>query len=71
MFTQEKHRRISQASLFNSEFWSRRYSMDESADGEALFIIDENSGLIKTTASLDREGVAWHNVTVSAAEVGK
>ncbi|KAB5535434.1 hypothetical protein PHYPO_G00117610 [Pangasianodon hypophthalmus] len=47
----------------------RRYSIDESADGETLFSIDENSGLIKTTASLDREGVAWHNITVSAAEV--
>ncbi|KAF7692863.1 cadherin-18-like isoform X1 [Silurus meridionalis] len=46
-----------------------RYSIDESADGETLFSIDENSGLIKTTASLDREGVAWHNITVSAAEV--
>ncbi|XP_060729471.1 cadherin-18-like [Tachysurus vachellii] len=46
-----------------------RYSIDESADGETLFSINENSGLIKTTASLDREAVAWHNITVSAAEV--
>ncbi|XP_066508070.1 cadherin-18-like [Hoplias malabaricus] len=46
-----------------------RYSIDSSANGEALFSIDANSGLIKTTASLDREAVAWHNITVKASEV--
>ncbi|TSN21224.1 Cadherin-18 [Bagarius yarrelli] len=45
-----------------------RYSIDKSTDGEMLFSIDENSGLIKTMASLDREGVAWHNITVRASE---
>ncbi|XP_062843509.1 cadherin-18a [Trichomycterus rosablanca] len=46
-----------------------RYSIEDSEDGEALFSIDENTGLIKTTAGLDREDVAWHNITVKAAEV--
>ncbi|XP_059357800.1 cadherin-18-like [Carassius carassius] len=46
-----------------------RYSIEQIADGEALFTIDVDSGLITTTKSLDREEVAWHNITVMAAEI--
>ncbi|KAK1790173.1 hypothetical protein P4O66_014092 [Electrophorus voltai] len=46
-----------------------RYSIDSSANGEGLFSINANSGLITTTASLDRELVPWHNITVKASEV--
>ncbi|XP_051556277.1 cadherin-18-like [Myxocyprinus asiaticus] len=46
-----------------------KYSIDQSAEGGTLFSIDANSGLIKTTRSLDREEVAWHNITVMASEI--
>uniref|UniRef100_A0A4W4DQ43 Cadherin domain-containing protein n=1 Tax=Electrophorus electricus TaxID=8005 RepID=A0A4W4DQ43_ELEEL len=46
-----------------------RYSIDSSANGEGLFSINANSGLITTTASLDRELVPWYNITVKASEV--
>ncbi|XP_026098131.1 cadherin-18-like [Carassius auratus] len=46
-----------------------RYSIEQIADGDALFTIDVDSGLITTTKSLDREEVAWHNITVMAAEI--
>ncbi|XP_030628958.1 cadherin-18 [Chanos chanos] len=46
-----------------------RYSIDHSADGDSLFKIDANTGLIKTRQSLDREHEAWHNITVMASEV--
>uniref|UniRef100_A0A671K2D2 Cadherin-18-like n=1 Tax=Sinocyclocheilus anshuiensis TaxID=1608454 RepID=A0A671K2D2_9TELE len=43
---------------------------DEDLEGDALFTIDVDSGLITTTKSLDREEVAWHNITVMASETG-
>ncbi|CAM4592057.1 unnamed protein product [Leuciscus chuanchicus] len=46
-----------------------RYSIDQNAEGDALFSIDVDSGLITTTRSLDREEVAWHNITVMASEI--
>ncbi|XP_043078148.1 cadherin-6-like [Puntigrus tetrazona] len=46
-----------------------RYSIDHNAEGDALFTIDVDSGLITTTRSLDREEVAWHNITVMASEI--
>uniref|UniRef100_A0A672QNB6 Cadherin 18 n=1 Tax=Sinocyclocheilus grahami TaxID=75366 RepID=A0A672QNB6_SINGR len=46
-----------------------RYSIDQNAEGDALFNIDVDSGLITTTKSLDREEVAWHNITVMASEI--
>uniref|UniRef100_A0A673G3C8 Cadherin-18-like n=1 Tax=Sinocyclocheilus rhinocerous TaxID=307959 RepID=A0A673G3C8_9TELE len=46
-----------------------RYSIDQNAEGDALFTIDVDSGLITTTKSLDREELAWHNITVMASEI--
>uniref|UniRef100_A0A672SZK8 Cadherin 18 n=1 Tax=Sinocyclocheilus grahami TaxID=75366 RepID=A0A672SZK8_SINGR len=46
-----------------------RYSIDQNAEGDALFSIDVDSGLVTTTRSLDREEVAWHNITVMASEI--
>ncbi|KAK2900940.1 hypothetical protein Q8A67_009055 [Cirrhinus molitorella] len=46
-----------------------RYSIDQNAEGDALFSIDVESGLVTTTRSLDREEVAWHNITVMASEI--
>uniref|UniRef100_A0A8C1QQB8 Cadherin 18 n=1 Tax=Cyprinus carpio TaxID=7962 RepID=A0A8C1QQB8_CYPCA len=46
-----------------------RYSIDQNPEGDALFTIDVDSGLITTTKSLDREEVAWHNITVMASEI--
>ncbi len=47
-----------------------RYSIDQNAEGDVLFTIDVDSGLITTTRRLDREEVAWHNITVMASEIG-
>ncbi|XP_017269615.1 cadherin-18 [Kryptolebias marmoratus] len=46
-----------------------RYYLDSKEDGERNFRIDESSGVIRTTQPLDREDVAWHNITVMASEV--
>ncbi|KAG9337527.1 hypothetical protein JZ751_028634, partial [Albula glossodonta] len=46
-----------------------RYFIDRSLHGDMYFNIDANTGAIKTTQALDREEVAWHNITVSASEV--
>ncbi|XP_059419604.1 cadherin-18-like [Carassius carassius] len=46
-----------------------RYSIEQNAEGDALFSVDADSGLITTTRSLDREEVAWHNITVMASEI--
>ncbi|XP_016310032.1 cadherin-18-like isoform X2 [Sinocyclocheilus anshuiensis] len=46
-----------------------RYSIDQNTEGDALFSIDVDSGLVTTTRSLDREEVAWHNITVMASEI--
>ncbi|XP_062335984.1 cadherin-18 [Osmerus eperlanus] len=46
-----------------------RYSMDNSVDGVRYFSIDEQRGVIKTTQTLDREDMPWHNITVMASEV--
>lgn len=55
----------------NVLFFPNRYYLDSKEDGERYFRIDESSGAIRTTQSLDREDVAWHNVTVMASEVGR
>lgn len=52
-------------------FFICSYAIEDAAGGGALFGVDENTGLISTAAVLDREDVAWHNITVRAAEVGK
>uniref|UniRef100_A0A3P8Y8A2 Cadherin-12 n=1 Tax=Esox lucius TaxID=8010 RepID=A0A3P8Y8A2_ESOLU len=46
-----------------------RYFIDHSETNQVYFTIGVNSGVIKTTQSLDREDVAWHNITVMASEV--
>ncbi|KAJ8012034.1 hypothetical protein DPEC_G00064500 [Dallia pectoralis] len=46
-----------------------RYLIDHRETEQVFFTIGANSGVIKTTQSLDREGVAWHNITVMASEV--
>ncbi|KAK1885119.1 Cadherin-18, partial [Dissostichus eleginoides] len=46
-----------------------RYFLDSKEEGVRYFRIDESSGLIRTTQSLDREDMSWHNITVMASEV--
>ncbi|XP_013995895.1 cadherin-18 [Salmo salar] len=46
-----------------------RYFVDHSEEEQVYFTISVNNGVIKTTRSLDREDVAWHNITVMASEV--
>ncbi|KAL7373709.1 hypothetical protein ABVT39_013150 [Epinephelus coioides] len=46
-----------------------RYFLDSKEEGVRYFRIDESSGLIRTTQPLDREDMAWHNITVMASEV--
>ncbi|XP_024247355.1 cadherin-18 isoform X2 [Oncorhynchus tshawytscha] len=46
-----------------------RYFIDHSEEEQVYFTIGLNNGVIKTTRSLDREDVAWHNITVMASEV--
>ncbi len=40
-------------------------------DLEEFFTINTEDGIIKTTRPLDREAQAWHNISVSAAEIGR
>ncbi|XP_020389291.2 cadherin-5-like isoform X1 [Rhincodon typus] len=40
-------------------------------DGTEFFTIEKENGMIKTGVELDREDVAWHNITVAAHEAGK
>ncbi|XP_068566325.1 cadherin-18 isoform X2 [Cebidichthys violaceus] len=46
-----------------------RYFLDSKEEGLRYFRIDESSGLIRATQPLDREDMAWHNITVMASEV--
>nr|XP_046212243.1 cadherin-18-like [Oncorhynchus gorbuscha]XP_046212244.1 cadherin-18-like [Oncorhynchus gorbuscha]XP_046212245.1 cadherin-18-like [Oncorhynchus gorbuscha] len=46
-----------------------RYFIDHSEHSDKYFNIDMDSGVIKTTQSLDREDMPWHNITVIASEV--
>ena len=48
-----------------------RYFMEKDEDRHLYFTIGVNSGVIRATQSLDREEMAWHNISVMAAEVGK
>ncbi|TSK14832.1 Cadherin-18 [Bagarius yarrelli] len=45
-----------------------RYSMEKIEGSEGYFAIEPISGIIRTTHLLDREDVAWHNITVMAKE---
>ncbi|NXY67025.1 CAD11 protein, partial [Glareola pratincola] len=48
-----------------------RYSIDRHTDLERYFIINAEDGNIKTIKALDREEIAWHNISVFAVEVHK
>ncbi|TRY64619.1 hypothetical protein DNTS_017041 [Danionella cerebrum] len=45
------------------------YTIEPNAEGDSLFSIDPDSGLVSTSRSLDREQAAWHNITVVASEM--
>ncbi|XP_027033264.2 cadherin-18 [Tachysurus fulvidraco] len=45
-----------------------RYSIEQSEGSKGYFDIEPISGIIRTTHLLDREDVAWHNITVMAKE---
>ncbi|XP_060773818.1 cadherin-24 [Neoarius graeffei] len=45
-----------------------RYSIDPQSDPEALFRITPDTGLVTTTAELDREHEQWHNITIIATQ---
>ncbi|KAM4606308.1 cadherin-18 [Polymixia lowei] len=46
-----------------------RYFMDSAEEGIRYFNIDEDTGVIRTSQTLDREDMPWHNITVMASEV--
>lgn len=48
-----------------------RYSIDRHTDLERYFTINADDGNIKTIKALDREEIAWHNISVFAVEVRK
>uniref|UniRef100_A0A8C2JSE4 Cadherin 11, type 2, OB-cadherin (osteoblast) n=1 Tax=Cyprinus carpio TaxID=7962 RepID=A0A8C2JSE4_CYPCA len=48
-----------------------RYMIPRYTDLEEFFIINHEDGIIKTTRPLDRETQAWHNISVSATEIGR
>ncbi|MCJ8738673.1 hypothetical protein PDJAM_G00038450 [Pangasius djambal] len=45
-----------------------RYSIEQREGSEGYFDIEPISGIIRTTHLLDREDIAWHNITVMAKE---
>uniref|UniRef100_A0A4W4GJI9 Cadherin domain-containing protein n=1 Tax=Electrophorus electricus TaxID=8005 RepID=A0A4W4GJI9_ELEEL len=47
-----------------------RYLIPRYTDLEEFFTISPEEGTIKTTRPLDRETQAWHNISVSATEIG-
>lgn len=48
-----------------------RYMIPRYTDLEEFFTINHEDGIIKTTRPLDREAQAWHNISVSATEIGR
>ncbi|XP_030045848.1 cadherin-20 isoform X3 [Microcaecilia unicolor] len=48
---------------------SIRYSIDRSSDPGRFFYVDITTGALMTARPLDREDVAWHNITVLAMEM--
>ncbi|XP_067104825.1 cadherin-11 [Osmerus mordax] len=47
-----------------------RYMIPRYTDVEQFFSISPEDGMIRTTRPLDRENQAWHNISVSATEIG-
>uniref|UniRef100_A0A674PHT2 Cadherin 11, type 2, OB-cadherin (osteoblast) n=1 Tax=Takifugu rubripes TaxID=31033 RepID=A0A674PHT2_TAKRU len=47
-----------------------RYMIPQYTDIERFFSINSEDGLITTAKPLDRETQAWHNISVSATEIG-
>lgn len=47
-----------------------RYLIPRYTDLDMFFSINPEDGIIKTTRPLDRETQAWHNISVSATEIG-
>ncbi|XP_056605424.1 cadherin-11 [Triplophysa dalaica] len=47
-----------------------RYMIPRYTDLEEFFTINPEDGIIKTTRPLDREAQTWHNISVSATEIG-
>lgn len=47
-----------------------RYMIPRYTDVEQFFSINAEDGMITTTRPLDREAQPWHNISVSATEIG-
>ncbi|XP_062845953.1 cadherin-11 [Trichomycterus rosablanca] len=47
-----------------------RYFIPSYTNLEEFFTVNPEDGIIKTTRPLDRETQAWHNISVSATEIG-
>ncbi|KAJ7985928.1 hypothetical protein DPEC_G00345550 [Dallia pectoralis] len=47
-----------------------RYMIPRYTDVEQFFSVGPDDGIIKTTRPLDREALPWHNISVSATEIG-
>ncbi|KAK1163552.1 cadherin-11-like isoform X1 [Acipenser oxyrinchus oxyrinchus] len=45
-----------------------RYTIDQHTNLDRLFKINLNEGIIQTTKPLDREAMAWHNISIIASE---
>eukprot|EP00064_Thunnus_orientalis_P018370 superscaffoldBa00004213_g18469 len=52
------------------DFETKRYMIPRYTDVEQFFSINSEDGMITTTRPLDRESQAWHNISVSATEIG-
>lgn len=51
-------------------FCPDRYMIPRYTDIEQFFNINSEDGMIVTTRPLDRETQPWHNISVSATEIG-
>ncbi|XP_029768360.1 cadherin-18 [Terrapene carolina triunguis] len=46
-----------------------KYFIDHNTEDDRYFIIDANTGTIKTAKIFDREETPWYNITVAASEI--
>ena len=51
--------------------WFARYSIESMCDAGKYFFIDITSGSLMTVLPLDREEMAWHNISVLDMEMSK